>query len=260
MAIELEQYVVNAFAGRAFEGNPAAVVPLISWLSDELMQSIAEQNNLAETAFYVDEGEGTYHIRWFTPTTEVDLCGHATLASAFVLHHRDGLESVVFDSRSGPLSVTLNDHWWVMDFPSQVPQPVDAPAKLLTAMQLEKAECYFNEDYVLVLDDENAVRHVEVAFDDLLTLNGRGVIVTAQSEQYDFVHRFFAPKVGVKEDPVTGSALTKLIPFWATRLGQESLFAKQVSPRGGEIKCLNKDDRVQMAGQAKLFSQGLIFP
>lgn len=259
MTSELDQYVVNAFANHAFTGNPAAVVPLNQWLPDAVMQSIAEQNNLAETAFYIDQGEHDYRIRWFTPSAEVDLCGHATLAAAFVLNHRDGLSNISFDSRSGPLHVSLQDAWWLMDFPSQAAVQAEAPLQLLTAMRLDQAECYFNEDYLLVLENEQLVLDLDVHFESLLALQGRGVIVTSASKQYDFVHRFFAPKVGVNEDPVTGSAMTKLIPYWAKRLNKTSLSAKQLSNRGGEIKCHYNGERVGIAGQANLFAQAKIF-
>ena len=254
-----DQYVVNAFADLAFSGNPAAVVPLDEWLPDHILQAIAEQNNLAETAFYLKDSDGNYCIRWFTPAVEVDLCGHATLANAFVLNDRDGVEQVTFDSRSGSLKVSFKDDWWLMDFPSQEPVQVDAPSQLLKALKLEQADCYFNEDYVLVLRDEQEVLELDVHFESLLPLEGRGVIVTSASEQYDFVHRCFFPKVGINEDPVTGSALTKLIPYWADRLAKNELHAKQVSPRGGEIKCQYNKQRVVIGGQAKLFSKGKIY-
>ena len=257
--MELDQYIVNAFAGRAFEGNPAAVVPLQKWLADDLMQAIAEQNNLAETAFYVLEDDGQDRIRWFTPTVEVDLCGHATLASAFIVNALEGREAIEFESRSGPLSAELQGNWWILDFPSEVAEPVSAPPELLKALNLAQAECYFNQDYLVVLKDAQALANLDVDFDKLLSLQGRGVIVTAASDQYDFVHRFFAPKVGVKEDPVTGSALTKLIPYWADRLAKNELYAKQASPRGGEIKCQYHQQRVAIGGQAKLFSKGKIY-
>ena len=254
-----DQYVVNAFSNGMFTGNPAAVVPLDEWLPNKYLQSIAEQNNLAETAFYVKQGDGDYHIRWFTPAVEVDLCGHATLASAFVVNHREGVEELCFHSRSGPLQVSLENGWWLMDFPSQMTEQVEPPAQLLKAMQLEHAECHFNEDYVVVLENAQSVVDLNVHFESLLTLNGRGVIVTAESQHYDFVHRFFGPKVGVNEDSVTGSALTKLIPYWAQRLDKTILTAKQVSKRGGEIKCHFKGERVGIAGRADLFAKGQIY-
>lgn len=257
--MKLPIYQVDAFASEPFTGNPAAVVPLQRWLSDVQMQAIAEENNLSETAFFVAEEEG-YRIRWFTPADEVDLCGHATLASAFVLFTELGHPGAVvqFQSRSGLLSVTRNDHLFMLDFPSQPPAPVTAPELLLKGLGRQPAECLVEEDYMAVFDSEEEVAELSPDFDALGRLDRRGVIVTAPSEQYDFIARFFAPALGVPEDPVTGSAYTHLAPYWSDRLGKGRLHARQISARGGEVICEQQGDRVLISGQALKFMQGEI--
>jgi len=269
---ELKQYVVDAFADRPFSGNAAAVVPLKSWLRDDLLQAIAAQNNLSETAFFVPVPSDTpgdassftnvprYQIRWFTPAVEVDLCGHATLASAFVLNLEHAVEHCIFESRSGDLEVRLDESWWQMDFPAEVAEQAELPAALAQAFAVEQeAPCLFNQDYLLILESEATVVNAKPDFSALLELEGRGVIITAASERYDFVHRFFGPKVGIDEDPVTGSAFTKLIPYWARKLGKQTMTGKQVSKRGGVAKCQFLGERVTIAGQARLFASGTIY-
>lgn len=257
--MKLDLYQIDAFANHAFEGNPAAVVPLQEWLDDDLMQAIAEENNLAETAFFVEEAEG-FHIRWFTPLTEVDLCGHATLASAFVLFQELGFSGseVIFNSRSGPLIVRPRGELLEMDFPAQPCSPCEAPDGLYQALGQTAVECLQNEDYLVVLESQAQLQALTPNFPLLGELDLRGVIVTAPAEDYDFVNRFFAPNVGINEDPVTGSAFTKLVPYWANRLGKTQLQGKQVSSRGGEVSCELRGDRVLLAGRGVKYLQGTI--
>jgi PhzF family phenazine biosynthesis protein len=258
-AMKLTLFQVDAFASRVFEGNPAAVCPLNEWLPDEVMQSIALENNLSETAFFVPEG-GEYAIRWFTPVAEVDLCGHATLASAWVLFNRLGHASdrLRFSSRSGPLEVARDGERLVLDFPAQPPRPCAAPPGLAEALGAEPLECLENVDLLAVLEDAETVRSLSPDFGRLAALDYRGVIVTAAGGGYDFVSRFFGPAVGVPEDPVTGSAHTKLVPFWASRLNRNRLEARQVSARGGNVSCRLRGDRVLIAGTAVPYLEGTI--
>jgi PhzF family phenazine biosynthesis protein len=258
-------YQIDAFTNRVFSGNPAAVCPLEAWPEDALLQAIAQENNLSETAFFVPNGDG-YHIRWFTPVAEVDLCGHATLATAFVIFgHSDQTEdNIRFDSRSGTLSVTriLSDGGsegnplLVMDFPSQPPLPCAPPVDLLKALGREPAEVLRSEDYFVVFPDERDVTDLEPEMQILRRIDLRGVIVTARGKGVDFVSRFFAPKFGIDEDPVTGSAHCALTPYWAKRLEKKKLHAHQVSRRGGEILCEDLGDRVGIAGHAVQFMAG----
>lgn len=252
-------YQVDAFTAEVFRGNPAAVCPLPEWLPDPVMQSIAAENNLAETAFFVG-GSGRYHLRWFTPAVEVDLCGHATLASAFVLFHHlePHLEEVRFESRSGPLFVRRDGDWLTLDFPSLPPERLEPPAGLAEALDTAPREVWASADYLAVLGSEAEVRALRPDQAALSQLDRRGVIVTAPGEDCDFVSRFFAPNCGIPEDPVTGSAHCVLAPYWAERLGKTELRARQVSARGGEIRCRLEGDRVHLSGQAVLYLRGEI--
>ena len=250
--MKLPLYQVDAFASRAFEGNPAAVCPLEAWLPDELMQAIAAENNLSETAFFVPEGDG-YAIRWFTPEAEVELCGHATLASAFVVFNELGFEgdTVTFDSRSGPLPVTRDGDWLTLDFPAQPPEPVPVPAEVEAAFGgTRPVECLRAADLLLVFDSAEQVRSASPDIGLLARVPARGIIITAADADYDFIARFFAPAVGIAEDPVTGSAYTQLAPYWASRTGKTRFRAKQVSRRGGEVQCELAGDRVLITGRA----------
>ena len=257
--MDISLYQVDAFASKVFAGNPAAVCPLDEWLPDDVMQSIATENNLSETAFFVSDGDG-FHIRWFTPASEVDLCGHATLASAHVLFTMLGYEgeTVAFDSRSGRLSVTRDGEWLSMDFPAQPPVPCDVPEAILEAFHVAPIECLRSEDYVVVFEDEHDIESAQPDLEPLKRLDLRGVIITAPSARYDFVTRFFAPGLGIPEDPVTGSAYTQLAPYWESRLGSKRFRVKQVSPRGGELNCEVAGDRVLIAGRAVSYMEGLI--
>jgi len=257
--MKIDIYQIDAFTRRVFEGNPAAVCPLESWLPDELMQSIAAENNLSETAFFVADESG-FAIRWFTPVDEVDLCGHATLASAYVLFNCLGFDDdrVHFTSKSGPLSVSRDGDGLVLDFPAQPPSPCAIPEEIIEAFGVTPFECLKLEDYLVIFDDEETVLNADPSIEILARLDCRGIIISAASREYDFVSRFFAPAVGIAEDPVTGSAHTLLTPYWAGRLGKQQLRARQVSARGGELNCSLQGDRVLIAGQAVKYLQGVV--
>ena len=257
--MRLPLYQIDAFADRAFAGNPAAVVLLDDWLPDAVMQAVAGENNLAETAFLVREPAG-WRVRWFTPACEVDLCGHATLASAFVLFERDpGLSRISFQSRSGALAVDRQGDLLVLDFPSRPPVPVAPPAGLAEALGATVRETWKARDLVAILDDEATVRGLKPDLAALAPMDDFAVVATAAGQEADFVSRFFGPRVGVPEDPVTGSAHSTLVPLWAGRLGRPKLRALQVSPRGGELFCELKGDRVAIGGRAVKVIEGTLF-
>lgn len=257
--MRITQYQVDAFARRVFEGNPAAVCPLGTWLPDPLLQAIAAENNLSETAFFVPAGEG-FDLRWFTPVAEVDLCGHATLASAHVLFEFLGYPrpAIEFHTRSGKLVVERRGGLLVMDFPARPPQGCAAPPALIEGLGQPPVEVLAADDYIVVLDSEAAVRALTPDLARLSELALRGVCVTAPGSGADFVSRFFGPKVGIPEDPVTGSAHCELAPYWSARLGKTLLKALQVSRRGGEVLCEVKGDRVVLSGSAVTFMAGQI--
>ena len=260
--MELKIYQVDAFTDKVFSGNPAAVCPLDNWLPDDTMQNIAAENNLAETAFYVKQGT-TYEIRWFTPAVEVDLCGHATLAAAFVLFHHENYsgDSIQFYSlRSGSLTVTKNGDLLTLNFPTDSFEEVmitDAIKAGLNATP--KAAFKGKSDLLLVFENEKDILDIQPAFDRLALLNARGVIVTAKGNEVDFVSRFFAPQVGVNEDPVTGSAHTTLIPYWYKQLNKKEMTAIQLSARRGHLLCRYLNDRVEISGKGKLYLKGMLF-
>ncbi|WP_164008298.1 PhzF family phenazine biosynthesis protein [Pyxidicoccus trucidator] len=258
--MRLPLFQVDAFTSRVFGGNPAAVCPLEAWLPDADLQAIALENNLSETAFFVREADG-FRLRWFTPTQEVDLCGHATLAAAWVLFQRweVGLERVEFASRSGPLVVTQEaDGWLTLDFPSRPPTPCLAPIGLVEALGAAPRETFSSRDLMAVFDSEEEVLALRPDMARLAALNTFAVVPTAPGKDVDFVSRFFAPRAGVPEDPVTGSAHCSLVPYWAKRLGKTSLTARQVSARGGELRCEERGSRVRISGQAALYLEGFI--
>jgi len=260
--MQLSLYQLDAFTDKVFGGNPAAVVPLTSWLPDETMQAIAAENNLAETAFYVPTEAG-FHIRWFTPTVEVDLCGHATLASAYVLFFLENYahDEINFDSRSGILNVRKEGDWLVLNFPADsIHKQLLSPPALLEALgEISPVEILRGKtDFMAVLESEEQVRTLQPDIIVLSTLPVRGIIITAPGDSVDFVSRFFAPQSGIAEDPVTGSAHTTLIPYWADKLGKTEMEALQVSARGGVLKTKLIGDRVEIAGQVKLYLRGTI--
>lgn len=258
--MELKLYQVDAFTNRLFSGNPAAVCPLDRWLPLSLMQQIALENNLAETAFYVPEDAG-YRIRWFTPATEVDLCGHATLAAAFVLFHLAGHpgDSLSFYSRSGTLTVTRKREWLTLDFPSDVLREVPAPETIDWGLDIRPSAAFKGKtDYMLVYEGEAEIRAMAPDFEKMTRLDCRGVIVTARGTGSDFVSRFFAPASGINEDPVTGSAHTSLTPYWSAQLGKKKLSAIQLSNRRGYLHCEDLGTRVLITGEARLYLTGTI--
>lgn len=250
--MKIKQYQIDAFADRAFSGNPAAVCLLDQWPDDALLQAIAEENNLSETAFLVPIGDG-FHLRWFTPDVEVLLCGHATLAAAHVVfEYLDFADrEVVFHTLSGALPVVRQDNLLVMNFPVGLPHPCRIPPDALaSALGKQPLEVWVAEDYLAVFADEDDIRILTPNFAAMQTLDRRGVIATAAGNSCDFVSRFFGPKIGIPEDPVTGSAHCQLAPLWAEKLGKSVLHARQLSRRGGEIRCQLQGQRVLLAGRA----------
>lgn len=257
--MRLPIWQVDAFSSRRFGGNPAAIVPLEHWLSDETLLAIAAENNLSETAYLLREPDA-YQIRWFTPTEEVPLCGHATLASAWVVFERlePGCERVVFRSKSGELPVTREGERLVLDFPIGALEPAPNVTALTAALGAQPVELFSGFQWLALFDSEADVRALSPDMAALVKTGIHGVIATAPGHDCDFVSRFFAPAAGVPEDPVTGSAHTRLTPFWAARLGKSSLHARQVSARGGELWCELHGTRVRMAGHACLYLEGSI--
>lgn len=260
-------YQVDAFTSRVFGGNPAAVMPLKEWLPDATMLALAVENNLSETAFFLplpEQDDADFHIRWFTPGIEVPLCGHATLASAWVIFnkldwHKD---SIRFVSKSGPLGVRQDsDGWLVLDFPNLAFDQRETPATIRQALEAAPDTAYFvpnDTNYMIVLDSEADVRAAQPDLRKLKELGNQGLIVTAKGDNSDFVSRYFAPGAGIDEDPVTGSIHSVLVPYWAKQLGKTQLDARQVSKRGGVLRCELLGDRVAIAGQAAFFMEGSI--
>lgn len=258
--MEISVYIVDAFTDRVFGGNPAAVCPLKDWIDDATMQSIAAENNLSETAFFVKEN-GTYHLRWFTPQVEVNLCGHATLASAHVLfnhlNYRDA--EIQFNSKSGRLIVGKQDNLLWLDFPANPPGAADLSEQLADGLNLAPREVLQTPDmFMAVFDKESDILAIAPDFNRLAELEKTGVIVTAGGESCDFVSRFFGPRFGINEDPVTGAAHCVLIPYWAKKLDKSTLSAMQMSKRRGALHCRYRGDRVDIGGQAVTYSVGKI--
>ena len=250
-------FQIDAFTDRLFGGNPAAVCPLDAWLDDAVLQAIATENNLSETAFLVANGSG-YELRWFTPAVEVGLCGHATLASAFVVFERlkPGSDTVRFQTRSGELTVAREDGLLVLDFPAYPGETVSCPAALARGLGGEPEEVVEGPNFMAVFAAETEIAAIAPDFNTLATLHPRGVIVTAPGDGCDFVSRYFAPSFGVPEDPVTGSAHCMLTPYWSARLDRKRLQARQISARGGRLVCEDRGERVGIGGQAVLYMEG----
>ncbi|MEI9809056.1 MAG: PhzF family phenazine biosynthesis protein [Bacteroidota bacterium] len=256
--MKLVLYQIDAFTDKLFAGNPAAVVPLDKWIDEPLMQNLAMENNLAETVFFVPNGND-YDIRWFTPAAEINLCGHATLASAYVLFNILGYNkpSLTFHSKSGPLIITKSNDIISMDFPSWRPERFsDYPGNLGEALGVKEiVGVYKNRDLLVELNNEEEVKNAQPDF-TLIKKSGYKIIITAPGKKVDFVSRFFAPTFGVDEDPVTGSAHSQLIPFWSEKLGKTKMEAKQLSQRGGHLWVEQKGERVQMGGQCVFYMKG----
>ncbi len=258
--MKLTMYQIDAFAQKVFEGNPAAVIPLQEWLADTLMQKIAMENNLSETVFFVKEQE-KYHIRWFTPKAEVDMCGHATLASAYVIFEelQEQVNEIVFSSKSGDLIVKKESGGLLsMDFPIQEIIECETPRKISKAFSQKLIACYKSMDYIVIFDDEEDVADAKPNLELLKTLDARGVCISSISSEYDFVTRFFAPKYGIDEDPVTGSAFTQLVSCFSKTLNKKEFSCKQLSQRGGEVFCKLKGERVEMRGSCVKFLEATI--
>lgn len=260
-------YQVDAFTNNLFGGNPAAVMPLESWLPDAQMQAIARENNLSETAFLVpltDTSQADFHIRWFTPAVEVPLCGHATLASAWVIFNRLNWQTktVQFHSESGPLAVTRCPGGWLeLDFPNLATEPEATPALISEALPEAPSEAFYvpnDTNHMVVLANEDAVRNATPDLRKLAALGNQGLIVTARGTDCDFVSRYFAPGAGIDEDPVTGSIHSVLTPYWAEQLGKTELRARQLSARGGELRCELRGSRVAITGQAAFYMEGSV--
>jgi PhzF family phenazine biosynthesis protein len=258
--MNIKVYQVDAFTEKVFSGNPAAICPLASWLPDKMLQDIAMENNLSETAFYVKETDG-YRLRWFTPTVEVDLCGHATLATAFVMFNYEGFagNTITFNSRSGPLSVSRKGDLIAMNFPVDTLTEVKVTEPLTAGFNHKPVKAYKGKtDYILIFEDELQITSMTPDMRLIAKVESRGIIVTAPGREVDFVSRFFGPQTGVDEDPVTGSAHTSLTPYWAGVLKKNKLEARQLSRRGGSMICTLLGDRVELVGMAKLFMHGTI--
>lgn len=259
--MKLTIYQVDAFAEKVFTGNPAAVIPLEDWIEDDLMQQIAMENNLSETVFFVKTDAG-YHIRWFTPEYEIDLCGHATLASAYIIKTflDPPIQEIAFTTqKAGTLKASAKDGLYTLDFPSRMPEPCRVPDKLLESVGTSAAvEVLRSRDYFVVLPNEEAVRNAEPDYTLMKELDTIGVIVTAKGHEADVVSRCFYPGAGIPEDPVTGSAHCNIVPYWSDKLGKTKLFCQQLSPRGGDLLCELAGDRVLMSGKCVLFLQGEI--
>ena len=260
--MNLELYQIDAFTDVVFGGNPACVVPLKKWLPDETLLKITKENAVAETAFFIDEGD-KIQLRWFTPEIEMDLCGHATLATAHCLRSilNYPKDEIIFDTISGELIVSYEDGYYCMDFPSRPPIVSALPQVIKDAFNIKPLEVLKSRDYLLIYNSEKEVRNIKVDRNilDQINLDPGGVVVTAKGKSCDFVSRFFTPQATILEDPVTGSAHCSLIPYWSSRLGKSSLMAMQLSERKGVIKCQYKDDRVLISGKARTYLVGQIW-
>jgi len=255
-------YQVDAFTSAVFKGNPAGVCPLEEWLSDALMQNIAMENNLAETAFYIKKGN-LYEIRWFTPSAEVDLCGHATLAAAFVLFNCEAHEGDIvrfYSPRSGELTVSKAEQYLTLNFPVDVYEHIELTDDLIAGFDQRPNLAFKGKtDYLLIFENESDIRTIKYDLNAISKLKGRGVIISAKGNDVDFVSRFFAPQSGIDEDPVTGSAHTTLTPYWAGVLNKQELTAMQLSERTGYLRCRNLGSRIEISGECKLYMSGELY-
>jgi PhzF family phenazine biosynthesis protein len=260
--MKLTKYHIDAFTNKLFGGNPACVIPLEEWLPDELLINITKENNLAETAFFVPEAD-RFHIRWFTPEIEMDLCGHATLATAHVIkkHLEYKEDRIRFTSASGDLEVAFEDHKYVLDFPSRMSVPTSLPSIIEDSLNIQPIEVFQARDYVLLYESEDDIMALEPDENKLkaIDLGHGGIVCTAIGRESDFVSRFFTPGASIFEDPVTGSAHCSLIPFWKEKIGKEQMLAMQLSDRKGVLHCSDCGDRVKIAGHAVSYSVGEIY-
>ena len=257
--MKLELYQIDAFTDKIFGGNAACVVPLNDWLSDNILLKIAQENAVAETAFFVDKGD-KIHLRWFTPEIEMDLCGHATLAAAHCLKTilNYPKDRIIFETLSGDLIVSIKNDLYSLDFPSRMPVVSELPEVIRKSLNIQPKEVLKSRDYLLVYDTKQEIENIKIdrQFFDQINLGQGGVIVTAKGDNCDFVARLCTPQASILEDPVTGSAHCSLIPFWSLRLGKKELNAIQISDRVGKLQCLNKNDSVIISGKAKTYSLG----
>ena len=260
--MELSIYQVDAFTNKVFGGNPACVIPLKNWIKDEILIKIAQENAVSETAFFIEK-ENEFHLRWFTPDIEMDLCGHATLATAFVIKKflNYSKNEINFKTLSGNLKVTSCDDLFTLDFPSRDPVEVELPEIIKKAVNIPPARTYKSRDYVLIYDNQSEIENINVDPQILnqLDLKTGGIIVTAKGDNSDFVSRFFTPRSSILEDPVTGSAHCSLIPYWSKVLNINEMKACQLSKRKGELLCVDKGERVLITGNAKIYSKGSIW-
>lgn len=260
--MNLKKYHVDAFTDKLFGGNPACVIPLKNWLPDDVLFDITKENNLAETAFFVPAENG-FHIRWFTPEVEMDLCGHATLATAHVIKkHQNYKENVIrLESVSGELKVTCNEDKYELDFPSRMPVLSELPEIISSSLNIQPKEIYKSRDYVLVYEDEDEILALNPDKNKLegIDLGHGGIVCTSKGNEVDFVSRFFTPGASIFEDPVTGSAHCSLIPFWSEILNKNEMLAHQISSRKGVLYCENRGERVSISGKAVTYSSGEIY-
>ena len=260
--MEIEIFQIDAFTSELFKGNPACVMPLDSWLPDELLLNIAKENNVSETAFFIKKNNG-FNLRWFTPEIEMDLCGHATLASAFVIKNflNYSKNEILFKTLSGTLKVICDKDLFTLDFPSRAPVEADLPKIISEAVSLPPLKTLKSRDYLLIYKNELEIKNITVNAHILnkLDLKTGGIIVSSRGDSADFVSRFFTPRSSILEDPVTGSAHCSLIPYWSKVLNKNKMRAFQLSKRKGELICVEYGDRVLISGQAKIYSKGSIW-
>jgi len=256
--VRIPFYQIDAFANQVFKGNPAGVCPLKKWLPDDILLAVAAENNLSETAFFIPQ-QDYFDLRWFTPVAEVDLCGHATLASAYVIFNELDYkgEAILFQSHSGPLRVNRDNKRLALDFPTRFPEPCDPPPDLLKGLSGNPQEILQAEDYLVIYSTEDEIRNLNPDMEKLIRFP-RGVIASAPGDDCDFVSRFFVPALGIPEDPVTGSAHCVLTPYWSQRLGKRNLYARQISSRGGELFCADAGERTIIAGEAVKYLAGIL--